>query len=295
MIYNHLMLTFFQAIVLGLSQGIAELFPISSLGHTILIPGLLGWHINTNAEGVIEFLVATHFATALVLFLIYRKDWFLIARGMSVSLRDRDIAPSNIYGKLGWLLVAATIPAGIVGLLFKDQLANLFISPRSAAAFLIANGFLLFGAELLRKRRIAAAAANEIETESGGDARLAYMTWRQSVGVGCMQMLALIPGLSRTGSTIAGGLLQKLSHEDALRFSFLLATPIIGAAALLELPPLLASGAAEIGIAFTGAVAAAIGAYFSAKFLARYFETKTLLPFAIYCAAMGILGLVLLR
>lgn len=283
------MLTFFQAIILGLLQGITELFPISSLGHSILIPGILGWKINPSASGVIEFLVATHFATALVLFCIYYKDWILIARGMGRSLRDRDIAASNVYGKLGWLLVAATIPAGIIGLLFKDQLANLFVSPQSAATFLIANGILLFAAEKLRRKRAVA------ETESGGDARLAHMTWRQSVSVGCMQVLALIPGLSRTGSTIAGGLLQKLSHEDAMRFSFLLATPIIGAAALLELPPLFASGAAEIRIALAGAAAAAIGAYFSAKFLAKYFKTRTLMPFAIYCAAMGILGMILLR
>ena len=296
------MLTFSQAIILGLLQGIAELFPISSLGHTILIPGLLGWHINTNAEGVIEFLVATHFATALVLFFIYIKDWSLIARGMGRSLRDRDIAPSNHYGKLGWLLVVATIPAGILGLLFKDQLTALFVSPRSAAAFLVVNGFMLFGVEMLRRKRskeismmMATETKHEPEKIVGGDARLARMTWRQSVGIGCMQILALIPGMSRTGSTIAGGLFQKLSHEDALRFSFLLATPIIGAAALLELPPLLASGGAELRIAFAGAAAAAIGAYFATKVLVRYFKTQTLLPFAIYCAAMGALGLILLR
>jgi undecaprenyl-diphosphatase len=295
------MLTFSQAIILGLLQGVEELFPISSLGHTILIPGLLGWHINTNAEGVIEFLVATHFATALVLFFIYIKDWSLIARGMGRSLRDRDIAPSNNYGKLGWLLVAATIPAGILGLLFKDQLTALFVSPRSAAAFLIVNGFMLFGVEMLRKKRSKEAAKAKVKLDyesekiAGGDERLARMTWRQSVGIGCMQILALIPGMSRTGSTIAGGLLQKLSHEDALRFSFLLATPIIGAAALLELPPLLAAGGAELRIAFVGAAAAAIGASFATKFLVRYFKTRTLLPFALYCAAMGALGLIFLR
>jgi undecaprenyl-diphosphatase len=293
------MLTFFQAIVLGLLQGITELFPISSLGHSILIPGLLGWQINSSANGVIEFLVATHFATALVLFLIYSKDWMLIARGMGRSLRDRDIASSNEYGKLGWLLVVATIPAGILGLLFKDQLTALFVSPLSAALFLAANGVLLFAAEILRKKRIATIATTakaKVEVEKvGGDARLAHMTWRQSIGIGCMQVLALIPGISRTGSTIAGGLWERLSHEDALRFSFLLATPIIGAAALLELPPLFASGAAEIRIAIVGASAAAIGAYFSAKFLVKYFKTRTLMPFAIYCAAMGILGMILLR
>ena len=292
------MLTFFQAIVLGLLQGITELFPISSLGHSILIPGLLGWRINPSANGIIEFLVATHFATALVLFLIYYKDWLFIARGMGRSLRDREIAPLNHYGKLGWLLVIATIPAGILGLLFKDQLTALFVSPRSAALFLAANGILLFAAEMMRKKRIAAIATTtkaEPEKITGGDARLAGMTWRQSVGIGCMQVLALIPGISRTGSTIAGGLWERLSHEDALRFSFLLATPIIGAAALLELPPLFASGAAEIRIALVGASAAAIGAYFSAKFLVKYFKTRTLMPFAIYCAAMGALGVILLR
>lgn len=284
------MLTTFQAIILGLLQGVAELFPISSLGHSILIPGLFGWHINPNASGVIEFLVATHFATALVLFGFYYKDWLLIAKGMGRSLAERDIAPSNNYGKLGWLLVAATVPAGILGLLFKDQLTSLFVSPRSAATFLIANGVLLFAAEMTRRKRV-----TEKEIVQGGDERLAHMTWRQSIGVGCMQILALIPGMSRTGSTIAGGLWVRLSHEDALRFSFLLATPIIGAAALLELPPLLASSAAEIRVALIGALAAAIAAYFSVKFLVRYFKTKTLLPFAIYCALMGIVGLVLLR
>ncbi len=294
-------LGFLQAISIGLLQGVSELFPISSLGHSILIPGILGWRINQNAGGVIEFLVATHFATALVLFCIYYKDWFLIVRGMGRSLRDRDIAAANFYGKLGWLLVAATVPAGIIGLLFKDQLTNLFVSPRSAAAFLIVNGFLLFAAERLRKKRMAAAENEKSDVNAaeagheGPDARLARMTWRQSVGIGCMQIFALIPGISRTGSTIAGGLWERLSHEDALRFSFLLATPIIGAAALVELPPLFTSGAAEIGIAATGAIAAAIGAYLSAKFLVRYFKTKTLLPFAVYCAAMGIFGLILLR
>lgn len=296
------MLTFSQAVILGLLQGIAELFPISSLGHTILIPGLLGWHINSNAEGVIEFLVATHFATALVLFFIYYKDWMLIIRGMFRSLRDRDIAPANHYGKLGWLLVAGTVPAGILGLLFKDQLTNLFVSPRSAAAFLIVNGALLFSTELLRKKRVAAqknaamaAAKTDPEKIEGGDTRLARMSWRQSVGVGCMQILALIPGISRTGSTIAGGLVERLSHEDALRFSFLLATPIIGAAALLELPPLFLAGGAELEIAFVGAAAAATGAYFSTKFLVKYFKTRTLTPFAIYCALMGAVGLIFLR
>lgn len=277
-----------HAIILGLLQGISELFPISSLGHSILLPGLLGWHINQNATDVVEFLVATHFATALVLFGIYWKDWVRIIRGIFRSLRNREIAPADEDAKLGWLLVVATIPAGIVGILFEEQAKQFFTSPRSAALFLIVNGVLLFAAELLRRRK------QVPETLVGTDERIAKLSWRQAVKVGCMQVIALIPGISRTGSTIAGGLWAGLSHEDALRFSFLLATPVIGAAALLELPGLFAAGGATLQAALIGAVSAAIAAYCAAKFLVRYFKTKTLVPFAIYCLAMGLLGLLLL-
>jgi undecaprenyl-diphosphatase len=281
-----------QAILLGCVQGVTELFPISSLGHSVLLPGLLGWHIDQTANTFLTFLVATHFATALVLFCMYWKDWARIIRGMFRSIAERDISAANSDARLGWLLVIATIPAGIAGVLFETQIQNFFIAPTNAAFFLIANGALLFIAERLRRR--AKLASQDIRDP---DKRIAAeLSWWQSLKIGLLQVIALIPGFSRTGSTIAGGLMSGLSHEDALRYSFLLATPIIGAAALLKLPPLLASGNTQsIEVAAVGAIAAAIAAYFSAKFLIRYFKTKTLTPFAIYCVAIGLIGLAVLH
>ncbi|HEX4103873.1 MAG TPA: undecaprenyl-diphosphate phosphatase [Candidatus Paceibacterota bacterium] len=291
------MLSPFQAVILGLLQGVTELFPISSLGHSILLPGLFGWQISANAANVVEFLVATHFATALVLFFLYWNDWMRIIRGIFRSLVAREVREDDAYAKLGWLLVIGTIPAGIVGLVLKDQVTAIFTSPRSAAFFLILNGILLFAAEFLRRRgrrRKEVAGATDA-AGAGADARLAKLTWWQGTKIGFMQILALLPGISRTGSTMTGGLWTDLSHEDALRFAFLLATPIIGAAALLELPGLLAAGGAILQDAVLGAVAAGIAAYFSAKFLVRYFKTNTLIPFAVYCAAIGIIGLLIIR
>jgi undecaprenyl-diphosphatase len=292
------MITIFQAIILGLTQGITELFPISSLGHSVLIPGLFGWNINQNAESFLEFLVATHLATAIVLFIIYFKDWVRIIKGIFRSLAAREISDADPDAKLGWLLVMSTIPAGILGLLLKDQITGSFLSPQSAAFFLMLNGFLLLLAEWLRTRanRRAGAPVPPESTENN-DSRLASkLSFWQSFKVGILQILALLPGFSRTGSTLAGGLMVGLSHEDSLRYSFLLATPIIGAAALLEIPPLLTSGnTALIEVSVVGAIAAAFAAWFAVKFLTRYFKTKTLTPFAIYCIAIGIVSLAILR
>lgn len=293
------MLTFFQAIILGLTQGITELFPISSLGHSVLLPGLLGWHLNQTSETFLEFLVATHLATAIVLFIIYFKDWMRIIKGIFRSLAAREISNADPDAVLGWLLVVSTIPAGILGLLLKDTITGSLLSPTSAAFFLVLNGLLLLLAEWLRTRAIPRAAAATEMTESlhNNDERIArHLSFWQSFKVGILQILALLPGFSRTGSTLAGGLMVGLSHEDSLRYSFLLATPIIGAAALLEIPPLLTSGnSALIEVSITGAIAAALAAWFAVKFLTRYFKTKTLTPFAIYCVAIGILSLIILR
>ncbi len=299
------MLTFFQAIVLGLTQGITELFPVSSLGHSVLIPGLLGWNIDQNSEAFLEFLVATHLATAIVLFVIYFKDWVRIVRGIFRSLAAREISDADPDAKLGWLLVVSTIPAGIIGLLLKDQITGTLLSPISAAIFLTLNGLLLLLAEWLRKRAARRGATNATATTSAmpteslrnNDTRIAHqLSFWQSFKVGILQVLALIPGFSRTGSTLAGGLMVGLSHEDSLRYSFLLATPIIGAAALVEIPPLLSSGgSALIEVSLAGAIAAAFAAWFAVKFLTRYFKTNTLTPFAVYCIAIGIVSLIILR
>lgn len=282
------MLTYFQAIALGALQGVTELFPISSLGHSIILPGLLHWQLDQNANDFLVFLVATHFATALVLFCLFWNDWKRIIVGIFSSLKAREITTAD--AKLGWLLIVSTIPAGLIGLLFQEQLKSFFTSPFLVAIFLAANGLMLLGAELLRKKA---------KISSTGDAahRIASeLSWKQSVYIGILQTIALIPGFSRTGATITGSLLAGLSHEDALRYSFLLATPIIGAAALLKLPELIAPGnLPHLKLAIAGAFAAGIAAYFSAKFLARYFHTRNLTPFAAYCLAAGLISLLLLR
>jgi len=289
--------TFFQAIVLGLTQGVTELFPISSLGHSVLIPGLLGWNLSQNSAAFLEFLVATHLATAIVLFIIYFKDWVRIIKGIFRSIAAREISNTDPDAKLGWLLVVSTIPAGVLGLLLKDQITGWFLSPLSAAIFLALNGLLLLLAEQLRKRAGRATSAAPAESLQNNDTRIAHrLSFWQSFKVGILQVLALIPGFSRTGSTLAGGLMVELSHEDSLRYSFLLATPIIGAAALLEIPPLLMSGnIALIEASLMGAAAAALAAWFAVKFLTRYFKTNTLTPFAVYCIAVGIVSVLIIR
>jgi undecaprenyl-diphosphatase len=284
------MLSYFQAALLGVLQGITELFPVSSLGHSILLPALLGWTINQNANYFLTFLVATHFATAAVLFFLYWSDWRRIISGILRSIAQRTVS-GDADGKLGWLLIVGTVPAGLVGIIFQKKVQGFFTSPSYVAAFLVLNGVLLYTAELLGRK------AKKNVGEGDTDERIAKeISWRQSMGVGIMQILALLPGFSRTGSTIAGGLLVGMAHEDALRFSFLLATPIIAAAAAIKLPMLFASrDVREIETALVGALCAAIGSYLSVIFLTRYFKTRTLNPFAIYCLAFGILSLIFLR
>jgi len=279
-------ITYFQAILLGLLQGFSELFPISSLGHSVILPQLLGWDIHQNDEYFITFLIATHLATAIVLFIFFFRDWMRIFAGMWRSLADRQIAPDNHDAKLGWLLVVGTVPAGILGLLFQDSLRTVFASAQSAAFFLMLNGVMLYGAERLRRR------APVVETSDplASDQRISGETsYRDAVGIGAAQAIALIPGFSRSGASMAGGLLTGLSNEDAARFSFLLATPIIGAAALLKLPDLFGStGDGVRGQALAASLCSALTAWFSVRFLVKYFETNRLTPFAIYCFVAGL-------
>jgi undecaprenyl-diphosphatase len=283
------LITYFQAILLGLVQGFSELFPISSLGHSVIIPGLLGWDIHQNDNFFLAFLVATHLATALVLLGFFWEDWVRIVRGIFRSLRTREIAPADADARLGWLLVVGTIPAGIIGLLLEHPLRHLFSSATSASFFLMVNGFLLYGAEILRRRAPGPDAAG-----TDPDVRIAHeLTWREGLGVGMSQALALVPGISRSGATMGGGLLAGLSNEDAARFAFLLATPIIGAAAVLKLPVLFGpDGDGVRGQALVASLCAGLTAYLSVRFLMRYFHSNRLTPFAIYCAVAGFACLV---
>ncbi|HEY4278825.1 MAG TPA: undecaprenyl-diphosphate phosphatase [Conexibacter sp.] len=304
-----------QGLILGAVQGIAEPFPISSLGHGVIVPRVFGWDIHQNDDSFLTFLVATHFATAVVLFFYFLRDWERILRGIGRSLRDREIAPGDTDARLGWLLIAGTIPAGILGLALEHKLRDVFASPASAAAFLIVNGLVLLAAERLRRRAAVAAAGQApgrlgavgAGRERGGpvpahgapraaqtdgaldDATIASaLTWRRAVAIGVAQAAALIPGISRSGITMGGGLLAGLSNEQAARFSFLLATPIIGLAALYKLPDLFGSAGDGIrGAALVGALAAAATTALAVRFLLRFFETNNLTPFAVYCIVVG--------
>jgi undecaprenyl-diphosphatase len=274
-------ISYLQAIILGLVQGVTELFPISSLGTSVVLPKLFGWDIHQNDAYFLTFLVATHLATAIVLLLFFWRDWVRIAKGMGRSLRDRGIGEDDADAKLGWLLVVGTIPAGILGLALEHALRDLFASPQSAAFFLMLNGVMLFGAEALRRRAP--------QTDVDDDRRIAkQVSFPNAFLVGAAQALALIPGFSRSGATMGGGLLVGLSHKDAARFAFLLATPIIGAAAVLKLPELAGSSGDGIrGQALVASLCAAGSAYVSVRFLMRYFETRTLIPFAVWCLFFG--------
>ena len=272
-------ISYFQGAMLGLLQGVSELFPVSSLGHSVILPRLVGWNIHQDDPYFLTFLVATHIATALVLFGFFRRDWWRIITGLGRSLRDREIADAD--ARLGWLLIVGTIPAGILGLTLEHSLRRIFASPQSAAIFLALNGLLLFGAELLRRRAP--------EEELDDDVRIARrVSWRGAFTIGAAQAIALVPGFSRSGASMGGGLLVGLSHKDAARFAFLLATPIILAAGVLKLPELAGpQGNGVRGPALVGALCAGATAWASVRFLMRYFETQTLMPFAVYCAAAG--------
>ncbi|MBN8997039.1 MAG: undecaprenyl-diphosphate phosphatase [Rhizobiales bacterium] len=281
------MLSYAQAVILGLLQGFAELFPISSLGHTVLIPALLGWSVDRSNDQFVAFLVLTHLATSLVLMGLFWRDWLAIIGGVLRSLRQRQISSDDTPARIGWLLVVSTIPAGLLGLLFEERLKQLFGAASIVAIALVTNGLVLHAVELLKRRRATGYQRND-------DGEIASLSWGQATMIGVAQCLALIPGFSRTGLTMGAGLACGLSHHSAARYSFLLATPIIFAAAVLKVPDLFAGGSDGLGVALLGAACAAVTAFFSTRFLLRYFETDTLRPFGSYCIAAGIASLILL-
>ncbi len=257
------MISYLQAIILGLLQGITELFPISSLGHSVILSKALGWTLPQNNPIFLVFLVATHSATALVLFFFFFEDWKKIFLGLIRSLKEREIKDTDYDAKLGWLLIFATVPAGILGLLFEKIFQSLFDNPQLVAFVLILNGLLLLFAEKLHQKNISLS-----QTLKGSNQRISKLTFAESLKVGLLQSIALIPGFSRTGATLTGSLIVGLSHEDAARFSFLLATPIIAAASLLKLPDLtLPSQTQFLGPVIVGSIFSGMAAFFSVKFL----------------------------
>jgi undecaprenyl-diphosphatase len=285
-----------QAIILGLIQGVTELFPVSSLGHSVILPQLFGWTSVVAAQSASEsfylaFLVGLHVATALALAFFYRDQWVRIVRGLIGSLRRRQIETAD--ERLGWLLVVATVPAGIVGLVLEHPLRVLFATPVAAAGFLVVNGFVLLGGEWIRRRAQVRAVVSAHEQTAKGDRRLDTLEFREAGVVGVAQVFALLAGISRSGITMVAGLVRGLDHEDAARFSFLLATPIILAAGVYKLPDLLGpNGDGVRGQVLAGSIAAGVAAYLSVRFLSRYFTSRTLLPFAVYSLVAGALALI---
>ncbi|MDQ6692329.1 MAG: undecaprenyl-diphosphate phosphatase [Candidatus Dormibacteraeota bacterium] len=285
-----------QAAFLGLLQGATELFPVSSLGHAVVIPTLAHWIFKQSDPSFLPFLVLLHLGTAAALLVLYWSDWVMITRGfVTAGVRGRIREP---HERMAMLLVVGTVPAGLVGFVLQKPLRALFASPRTAALFLIVNGILLLGAEVLRRRAERRPGQSKLSDSRGAAEEDAFaeveaLSFRAAALVGLCQALALLPGISRSGVTMAGGLLAGLRHQEAARFSFLLATPIIAAAGVLEVPELLTPGVPLAKYAL-GAFLAALAAYASARFLIRYFRSGRLDPYGYYCLAAGVLALLLL-
>jgi undecaprenyl-diphosphatase len=354
-------MTYPEAMVVGLIQGVTELFPVSSLGHNVLIPALVGgsWARDLNVSApespYLAFIVGLHVATAIALLIYFWRDWVRIIRGFFTSIRDRDIVTSD--QKLAWMIIVATIPVGLVGVAFEHTFRVLFGKPILAAVFLVVNGLILFSGEKFRtkksmhadeeaaeERRVARARSTEIQHEPaagvaavglaaagpGGaavvparrpghgshaaakpdfradreedfaaavraDGRLSKLDFLQTLIIGAAQTLALLAGISRDGVTMVTGMFRGLSREDAARFAFLLATPVILAAGALKIGDLVQKGHGIYGPILAGSILSGIGAYVSVRFLVRYFRTRTLTPFAIYCVLFGLGSIIYLQ
>lgn len=288
-------LSYVQAIIMGVIQGATELFPISSLGHAVIIPALVpGWEQMHRAQASTEswflaFLVGLHVGTAIALLLYYRRTWVQITGAFVSSVRRREV--SSPTQRLAWLIVLGTIPVGIVGLAFEHKLRVVFAKPLAASVFLTLNGLLLLGGEVLRRRSLARSSPKAAVGDRDVAPRylLDSLPFGQGILIGASQIAALFAGISRSGVSMVAGLTRGLDHEDAARFSFLLATPVILLAGVYKLPDLLgplgaAAGRSQVVV---GSIAAGVTSYLSVRFLVRWFETKTLWPFGIYCLVAG--------
>jgi undecaprenyl-diphosphatase len=322
-------LTYPEAMFIGLLQGVTELFPVSSLGHSVLIPAIIGgsWardlNVSSSESPYLAFIVGLHVATAAALICYFWRDLTRIVGGLLTSLRYRRIVTAD--ERLAWMIILATIPVGIAGLALEHAFRVFFSKPVPTALFLCVNGLILLAAERRRSRDalesllvagerrptatvelppMAATAATAATTEAAqaavtapavaADRRLARMSYPRALGIGAMQIAALLPGISRDGIVTVASMRAGLSREDAVRFSFLLSTPVILAAGVLKVPDLLGPlGAGIHGQVLAGSALSFAGAYLSVRFLTRYFsESRSLRPFGLYCLAAGLFSLV---
>ena len=348
-------LTYLEAAVVGLIQGVTELFPVSSLGHNVLLPALVGgsWARDLNVAATespyLAFIVGLHVATAIALLIYFWRDWVRIVKGFFSSLRQiaRPAEGTSRWmlqsadEQLAWLIILATIPVGLAGLAFEHLFRVIFGKPVYAAVFLIVNGLILIAGERFRSRaslradrqiaagrehgsvaahaRPAGHAAGRQDAwegtvwESAGpvpaswegedpdyaaesDQRLAAMRPVQAVVIGSSQVVALLAGISRDGVTMVTGMARGLSREDAARFAFLLATPVILAAGALKVPDLMGPlGSGIHGQVVVGSILSGVGAYLSVRYLTRYFQTRTLTPFGVYCIIAGLASIAYLQ
>ena len=283
-----------QALFMGLLQGASELFPVSSLGHAVIVPSLLHWSFKQSDPSFVPFLVLLHLGTATALLVLYRNEWVAISRGFfTAAIRGQMKTDTE---RLAILLLVGTIPAAVLGVFLESRIKSLFASPYVAAGFLVANGFLMLGFEILRRRAerratLAGESRREQEAHFGSAEQISFLA---AAIVGACQAFAFLPGISRSGVTIGGGLLAGLRHEEAARFSFLLATPVILGAGLVEVPGLF-QGGVPVSEYLAAAVLAGIAAYASARFLLRYFRSGRLDPYGWYCIAAGLASLALLH
>jgi undecaprenyl-diphosphatase len=317
-------MTYPEAAIIGLIQGVTELFPVSSLGHSVLIPALVGgsWAQDLDAAApsspYLAFVVGLHVATAIGMLFYFWRDWLRIIGAFFSSIAHRRAESAD--ERLAWMIILATIPVGLVGLAADHETRVLFAKPVLAGVFLIVNGAILFAGERFRPQK-GRDADRELEEEAAGgasgrashasgqralrqqelsgairaDQRLATMTYVQATVIGTVQILALLAGISRDGVAMVAGLYRGLAREDAARFAFLLATPVILAAGLLELPKLTGPlGNGIHGQIVVGSILAGLGAYVSVRFLTRYFQTRSLTPFAIYCVIFGLFSVIYL-
>ncbi len=279
-------MTTIQALIMAILQGVTELFPISSLGHAVILPALLHWSLDERAITFLPFLAMLHVGTATALFAYFWRDWVALLTG-AVGAADRLRVGESRY--ILFLIVIATVPALVVGKLLEHPLRALFGTPVMAAGFLVINGLILLFADRLRSR-----------LPEEADRPIASLSIADALWIGCWQCLAFLPGISRSGATMTGGLLRGVSHETAARFSFLIALPVILAATANQLLALHKNHIpfSAMGSAVTGAVVAGITAFLSTAFLMRYFrnhENWALRPFALYSVAAGILAIVALH
>ena len=274
---------------MGLLQGASELFPVSSLGHAVIVPSLLRWSFKQSDPSFVPFLVLLHLGTATALLILYRVQWVAIIRGFfTAAIRGQIKTDSE---RLAMLLLVGTIPAAVLGVFLESRIKSFFASPYVAAGFLIVNGLLMLGFEMLRRRAERGATRAEQEAHFAQAERISFLA---AAIVGACQALAFLPGISRSGVTIGGGLLAGLRHQEAARFSFLLATPVILGAGLIEVPELFHGNVPIVEYAIA-AVLSGIAAYISARFLLRYFRSGRLDPYGWYCIAAGAVSLALLN